>query len=325
MPENTGSNRDFRYGSVTDVSASVALAEIAGRIRRTPVMTSESLNRLTGIDFLFKCEQLQKTGSFKFRGASFAVSQLPDECPGVATHSSGNHGAALAAAAAARGFSADVVMPENAVASKVEAVRAYGGTVHFCAPNQAAREAGLQALIDQGKTAIPPYDHEHIIAGQGTVALEFLAQAPELTDIVAPIGGGGLLSGITLAAAQVAPHVRVTGAEPAGADDAARSLAEGERVSDHDPRTIADGLRALIGARNFAVLAGHGIEVITVSEAQIIEAMTLAWRHLKQVVEPSGAVPLAGVLAARERFAGRRVGVVLSGGNLEVGALLRHL
>lgn len=302
-----------------------ALAAISGQVRRTPVMTSESLNRLTGIDFTFKCEQLQKTGSFKFRGASFAVSQLPDDCPGVATHSSGNHGAALAAAAAARGFSADVVMPENAVASKVEAVRAYGGTVHFCTPDQAAREAGLQALIDQGRTAIPPYDHEHIIAGQGTVGLEFLAQVPDLDDIVAPIGGGGLLSGITLAAAQAAPQVRVTGGEPAGADDAARSLAGGERVADHDPQTIADGLRALIGTRNLAVLSRHGIEVITVTEEQIIEAMTLAWRHLKQVIEPSGAVPLAAVMSARERFAGRRVGVVLSGGNLEIGALLKHL
>jgi len=325
MPENTESPRDFQYGSVTDVTPAVALAEIAGRIRRTPVMTSESLNRLTGLNLVFKCEQLQKTGSFKFRGASFAVSQLPDDCPGVATHSSGNHGAALAAAAAARGFSADVVMPENAVASKVEAVRAYGGTVHFCRPNQASREAGLQTLIDQGKTAIPPYDHEHIIAGQGTVALELLAQASDLDDIIAPIGGGGLLSGIALAAAQVAPRVRVTGAEPAGADDAARSLAGGRRVSDHNPQTIADGLRALIGSRNFAVLSGHGIEVVTVSEAQIIEAMTLAWRHLKQVVEPSGAVPLAAALASRDRFGGRRVGVVLSGGNLEIGDLLRHL
>ena len=292
-------------------------------------MTSESLNRLTGLELVFKCEQLQKTGSFKFRGASFAVSRLPDDCPGVATHSSGNHGAALAAAAAARGLSADVVMPENAVASKVEAVRAYGGSVHFCAPTQAAREAGLQVLIDQGKTPIPPYDHAHIIAGQGTVGMELLAQDPHLDDIVAPIGGGGLLSGITLAAAQVAPHVRVSGAEPAGADDAARSLAAGRRVSEHDPRTMADGLRALIGARNFAVLSTHGIAVLTVTEEQIVEAMTLVWRHLKQVVEPSGAVPLAAALATRERFAERfaerRVGIVLSGGNLEVGALLRHL
>lgn len=302
-----------------------ALAVIARRIHRTPVMTSQSLNDLTGLDLVFKCEQLQKTGSFKFRGASFAVSQLPEDCPGVATHSSGNHGAALAAAAASAGLCADVVMPENAVPSKIEAVRAYGGTVHFCAPNQAAREQGLQALIERGSTAIPPYDHAHIIAGQGTVALELLAQDPHLDDIVAPIGGGGLLSGITLAAAQAAPQVRVTGAEPAGADDAARSLAEGRRVSTHDPKTMADGLRALIGTRNFAVLAQHGIKVLTVTEDQIIEAMVLVWRHLKQVVEPSGAVPLAAILANRERFAGRRTGVVLSGGNLEVAALLRHL
>lgn len=307
------------------ITPASALAVIAARVHRTPLMTSTSLNRLTGLDLVFKCEQLQKTGSFKFRGASFAVSQLPDDCPGVATHSSGNHGAALAAAAAARGFTADVVMPENAVTSKVQAVQAYGGKVHFCAPSQAAREAGLKALTDQGKTAIPPYDHEHIIAGQGTVALEFLAQAPDLEDLVAPIGGGGLLSGITLAAAQVAPHVRVTGAEPEGADDAARSLAGGKRVSDHDPQTIADGLRALIGRRNFAVLSGHGISVITVSEQQIVEAMALVWQHLKQVIEPSGAVPMAAVLASRDRFSGRRVGVVLSGGNLEIGALLRRV
>ena len=325
MPRNAESIRNSIARSVTRITSKGALAEIADRIRRTQIVTSESLNRLTAVDLTFKCEHLQITGSFKFRGASFAVSRLPATCPGVATHSSGNHGAALAAAAAARGFPADVVMPENAVASKIEAVRAYGGTVHFCAPTQAAREAGLQALIEQGKTAIPPYDHEHIIAGQGTVALEFLAQAPRLDDIVAPIGGGGLLAGITLAAAQVAPQARVTGAEPAGADDAARSLAGGERVSDHDPQTIADGLRALIGARNFAVLYRHGIDVITVSEAQITEAMTLIWRHLKQVVEPSAAVPLAAVLARRESFAGRRVGIVLSGGNLEVGDLLRHL
>lgn len=302
-----------------------AIAAIAGRVRRTPVMTSESLNRLTGMDLVFKCEQLQKTGSFKFRGASFAVAQLPEDCPGVATHSSGNHGAALAAAGAARGFSADVVMPENAVVSKVEAVRAYGGSVHLCAADQAAREQGLQALIEQGKTPIPPYDHAHIIAGQGTVAMELLAQDSKLEDIVAPIGGGGLLSGITLAAAQIAPGVRVTGAEPAGADDAARSLTAGARVSKHDPETMADGLRALIGVRNFDVLASHHIEVLTVTEEQIVEAMTLIWRHIKQVVEPSGAVPLAGVLANRERFAGRRVGIVLSGGNLEIAAMLGNL
>ena len=310
---------------MTDVTPAAALAVIAARIRRTPLMDSASLNRVTGMRLVFKCEHLQKTGSFKFRGASFAVSQLPGDCSGVATHSSGNHGAALAAAAAARGLSADVVMPENAVASKVEAVRAYGGRVHFCAPTQAAREAGLQAFVDHGKTPIPPYDHAHIIAGQGTLGLELLAQDPCLDEIVAPIGGGGLLAGVTLAGAQVAPHVRVTGAEPAGADDAARSLAAGQRVSEHQPQTMADGLRALIGTRNFAILSAHGIDVLTVTEAQIIDAMKLIWRHLKQVVEPSGAVPLAAVLANRERFTDRRVGIVLSGGNLEVDALLRHI
>lgn len=325
MNENSLPTRPYPPDCVTEFSSAEAMRAIARRVRRTPLMTSESLNRLTKMDLVFKCEQLQKTGSFKFRGASFAVSRLPDDCPGVATHSSGNHGAALAAAAAARGVSADVVMPDNAVKSKVEAVRAYGGTVHFCSPTQAAREQGLQALIDQGRTPIPPYDHDHIIAGQGTVGLEMLAQDPHLEDIVAPIGGGGLLSGITLAAAQIASHVRVTGAEPAGANDAARSLASGRRVSEHDPDTIADGLRALIGARNFEVLSNHHGEVLTVTDAQIVEAMTLIWRHLKQVVEPSGAVPLAAILAHRARFEHRRVGVVLSGGNLEVDALLRHL
>jgi len=302
-----------------------ALRAIADRIRRTPVMESRSLNRLTGLELAFKCEQLQRTGSFKFRGASFAVSQLPADCPGVATHSSGNHGAALAAAAAARGLTADIVMPDNAVADKVEAVRAYGGTVHFCEPTQAAREAGLETLLAAGRVPIPPYDHDHVIAGQGTCAVELLAQRPDLDDVVAPIGGGGLLAGIVLAAAQHAPHVRVTGGEPAGADDAARSLAAGRRVTEHRPETIADGLRALIGRRNFTILADHGVNVLTVTERQIIDAMTLVWRHLKQVIEPSCAVPLAAVLANRDRFRGRRVGIVLTGGNIAVGQLLGRL
>lgn len=302
-----------------------ALAVIAGRIRRTPLMTSASLDERTGLELVFKCEQLQKTGSFKFRGASFAVSKLPPDCPGVVTHSSGNHGAALAAAARLRGFSADIVMPENSVPAKIEAVRAYGGTVHFCEPTQAAREAGLAGLIERGLTPIPPYDHPDIIAGQGTVAVELLAQDSRLDCVVAPIGGGGLLAGSTLAAARHAPHVQVIGAEPAGADDAARSLAAGRRVQHHDPDTIADGLRALIGERNFAILARWRVEVLTVTEAQILEAMALIWRHLKQVVEPSGAVPLAAVLAHRDRFARRRIGIVLSGGNIDATQLVKAL
>lgn len=302
-----------------------ALRAICRVVRRTPVVRSGGLDRLVGAELVFKCEHLQRTGSFKFRGASYAVSRLDPDCPGVATHSSGNHGAALAAAASERGLSADVVMPENAVASKVEAVRAHGGTVHFCEPTQAARESGLAQLIEAGRIPIPPYDHCDIIAGQGTVAVELMAQEARLDAIVAPIGGGGLLAGITLAAAQHGPQVEVIGAEPAGADDAARSLAGGERVGEHRPETIADGLRALIGARNFAILERHRVDVLTVSESEIIEAMERIWKELKQVVEPSGAVPLAAVLKHRERFAGRRVGVVLSGGNLDVGALLAPL
>lgn len=288
-------------------------------------MRSDALDAETGIELSFKCEHLQHTGSFKFRGASHAVSRLPADCPGVVTHSSGNHGAALAAAARARGFSADIVMPENAVRSKIEAVRALGGTVHFCAPNQAAREAGLQVLVERGMMPVPPYDHDDVIAGQGTVALEMIAQAPRLDCIVAPIGGGGLLSGITLAAARHAPRLEVIGAEPAGADDAARSLAAGRRVDRHAPDTIADGLRALIGVRNFDILQRHRVPVLTVSEHQIRDAMMLLWHHLKQVIEPSGAVPLAAVLAHRQRFAGRRVGIVLSGGNLDVEPLILAL
>ncbi len=307
------------------IDPDAALARISSLIVRTPVMRSDALDAESGIELLFKCEQLQQTGSFKYRGASHAVARLPADCPGVVTHSSGNHGAALAAAARSRGFSADIVMPENAVKSKIEAVRAHGGTIHFCAPTQAAREAGLAALVAQGRVPVPPYDHDDVIAGQGTLALELMAQAPALESIVAPIGGGGLLSGITLAAARHAPQLQVIGAEPAGADDAARSLAAGRRVDQHSPNTIADGLRALIGVRNFDILARHRIEVLTVSEPQIRDAMALLWRHLKQVIEPSGAVPLAAVLANRERFQGRRIGIVLSGGNLDVDRMIQAL
>jgi len=303
----------------------LALARIAGLVRRTPVMTSRSLDALTGLALSFKCEHLQRTGSFKFRGASHAVARLPADCPGVATHSSGNHGAALAAAAAARGLAADVVMPRNAVADKIAAVRAYGGTVHFCAPTQAAREAGLERLVAAGRVPIPPYDHDDIIAGQGTAALELLAQAPGLDVLVAPIGGGGLLSGSALAAARHHPNVAVIGAEPAGADDAHRSRVAGRRVADHRPETIADGLRALVGLRTLALLDALDVPVWTVPESAIVEAMALLWRHLKQLVEPSAAVALAAVLGRREQLAGHRVGIILSGGNIAVDSALAWL
>lgn len=302
-----------------------AARDLSGRVRRTPVLVDAALDASIGATLFFKAEHLQHTGSFKFRGASFAVGRLPAGTSGVATHSSGNHGAALAAAAAAHGLSADIVMPENAVHTKVEAVRANGGTVHFCAANQAAREAGLAEWVERGRVAIPPYDHDDIIAGQGTVALELLDQVEQLDVLVAPIGGGGLLAGIARAVADCAQDVEVIGAEPAGADDAARSRAAGRRVDDHRPETIADGLRALVGTRNLSILDDLDVSILTVSEEAIRAAMAQLWKNLRQVIEPSGAVAMAAVAAHPERFRGRRVGIVLSGGNLDVDALLAHL
>lgn len=327
--------------ALNQIDPAEALARIEPLIQRTPVLRSKHLSEAGGCELIFKCEHLQETGSFKLRGASHAVARLVDDgfdrpsgdadqspggrWPGVATHSSGNHGAALAAAASARGLEAHVVMPENSVRTKVEAVRRYGGQVHFCAPTQAAREQGLAEWVKQGYVPIPPYDHDDIIAGQGTLAVEFLHQVEDLDMLVAPIGGGGLLAGITLTVAHSGRPIRVIGAEPAGADDAMRSLAAGAQIQDHHPDTIADGLRALVGQRNLAILAAHQIEVLTVSDEQILQAMQRLWTELKQVIEPSGAVALAAVLNHPEVFAGRKVGVVLSGGNLDVQPFFRHL
>lgn len=301
---------------VTDVA--VARERIRDLVHLTPVLTGRSLDAETGAKLWFKCEHLQRTGSFKFRGASHAVSLLPGDCRGVATHSSGNHGAALACAAAARRITALVVMPENSVAAKVKAVRAYGGIVHFCRPDQAARESGLARMIQQGMEAVPPYDDNRIIAGQGSCALEILEQVDGLDIIVAPVGGGGLLAGTALAAAGRGQPVRVIGAEPAGANDTIRSLVAGKRVEEHHPDTIADGLRALIGVRNFAVISRYVEQVLPVSDETIVYAMKLIWSRLKQVVEPSGAVSLAAVISHPEVFRDKRVCVILSGGNLDL-------
>jgi len=297
-----------------------AHARIQNLIVETPVMTSAVMDAQWGTQLFFKCEQLQKTGSFKFRGASHAVSRLPDDCPGVATHSSGNHGAALALAAQLRGISADVVMPKNAIEAKVHAVGTYQGQVHFCEPTQQAREAGLAHWGDLGRIAIPPYDHPHIIAGQGTAAWELMHQVNDLDVIISPIGGGGLISGTALAtlALNHPNKPRVIGVEPLGADDTYRSLVQGARVDDHHPDTIADGLRALVGEMNLSIIETHVESVLRVTEDQIIEAMRWLWRDLKQVIEPSGAVALAGLMAQPELFKGQRVGVILSGGNMNL-------
>lgn len=302
-----------------------ARERIRSMIRTTPVMTSDVIDELTGARLFFKCEHLQHTGSFKLRGASHAVSLLADDCPGVATHSSGNHGAALACAAALRGFRAEIVVPEGAVACKVDNIRRHGGRVHFCEATQAGREEAMARLIEQGLEPVPPYDDDRIIAGQGSAALELMEQVADLDIIVTPIGGGGLVSGTALAANSTRRAPRVLGVEPAGADDTARSLALGRRVEDHHPQTIADGLRALVGERNLELIRRHVEATLTVSEAQILSAMAHIWGSLKQVAEPSGAVALAGVLADADRFTGRRVGVMISGGNLDVTARLSGL
>ncbi|NBD95566.1 MAG: pyridoxal-phosphate dependent enzyme [Gammaproteobacteria bacterium] len=302
-----------------------ARRRIRGTVRETAVMRSDVIDAELGIQAFFKCEQLQHTGSFKLRGASHAVSRLPPDCAGVATHSSGNHGAALARAARARGLEAHVVMPRNAVRAKVDAVAAEGGRVHFCEPTQEAREAGLAEWVSRGFKAVPPYDDDHIIAGQGSCALELFEQVPELDAVVAPVGGGGLLAGTALAARTLDRPVDVIGVEPNGADDTRRSLAGGERVTDHRPETMADGLRALVGRRNLELIARYSETVLGVDEADIVAAMTLAWSRLKQVVEPSGAVALAGVMTHPDAFDGQRVGIILSGGNLDIPPLLDHL
>lgn len=316
---------DMNVTTLSPNDVIVASSRIVDRIRRTPIMRSPEINDLLGLEVFFKCEHLQDTGSFKLRGASHAVGLLDADCPGVATHSSGNHGAALAKAARDRGLVAHVVMPDNAVRTKVEAVRHYGGQVHFCAPNQAAREAGLGTLVEQGFAAIPPYDDDRIITGQGSCALELIEQVPDLDVIIAPVGGGGLLAGTALAALTADRPPRVLAAEPAGADDTLRSLKLGHRVEDHQPLTIADGLRALVGVRNLAIISEHVEQVVAVSEAEIIDAMDLLWSRLKQVVEPSGAVSLAGLKKLAETMPGKRVGVIISGGNLDVAPLLETL
>lgn len=298
----------------------LAHQRLQGLVDQTPVLSFESINRCFGMEVFFKCEHLQKTGSFKLRGASHAVSWLDSDCPGVATHSSGNHGSALAKAAQLRGLRAEVVMPKNAIEAKIKAVEMNGGRVHFCEPTQQAREAGLQHWIEQGLVAIPPYDHPHIIAGQGTCAFELIEQVPKLDAIFSPIGGGGLISGTALAclAATSGQPPKVFGVEPKGADDTHRSLKQGRRVDDHQPNTIADGLRAMVGEMNFSLIQAHVAEVFCVEEDEIIKAMEILWRDLKQVVEPSGAVALAGLLNHLPQFQGQRVGVILSGGNLNL-------
>jgi threonine dehydratase len=301
-----------------------AAARIAPHARVTPVLRSATLDALAGAELHFKGEHLQRGGAFKFRGACNAVWSLSDEqaAHGVVTHSSGNHGNALALAAATRGITAHVVVPEGAVRAKLEAIERAGAILHRCAPTQAAREA-MCAEVQRatGAELVHPYADTRVMAGQGTLVLELLQQAPGLDALITPVGGGGLASGVAIAAHAMNPALSLFGAEPLGADDAAQSLAHGTRVTTVVPDTVCDGLRALVGERNLDALRTHHVEVITVSDAETIAAMRLLWTELKQVVEVSSATVLAAILKQPQRFAGRRVGVVLTGGNVDLQAL----
>ncbi len=300
-----------------------ASRRIAGLAHRTPVETCATLDRMAGRALLLKCEHLQKVGAFKFRGACNAVGKLDADLAarGVVTHSSGNHAQALALAAKMRGIRAHVVMPRSAPKVKRDAVLGYGARVIECEPTLAAREEAAAAVMaETGACFIPPYDHPDVIAGQGTVALELLAQAPDLDAVVAPVGGGGLLSGVCIAAKALRPGIRVVGAEPLGADDAARSKRAGRLIPQTGPKTIADGLLTSLGDLTWPVIRDQVDDIVTVTEEEIVTAMRLAWERAKQLIEPSAAVALAAAMGPGLGGA-RRVGVILSGGNVDLERL----
>jgi threonine dehydratase len=307
---------------IPDFAAVLAARErIAPHVHRTPVETSSQLNRLGGAEFFFKCENLQKVGAFKARGACNAVFSLSDAdaARGVIAHSSGNHAAALCYAAGRRGIEATVVMPRNAPAAKKAAVRGYGGKIVECEPTQAAREAAVAELVAAtGAVEIHPFADPRVIAGQATCALELIEQAGELDCVVTPIGGGGLISGTCLALAERAPGVRVIAAEPAAADDARQSFERGELVENGTPQTVADGLKTNLKPLTWHFVREYVSDVLLASEDEILDAMYLTWERMKIIVEPSSAVPLAAILRNPDIFRGQRVGVVLTGGNVDL-------
>lgn len=301
-----------------------AAERIRGRVHRTPVMTSEAIDRIAGALLHFKCENLQKVGAFKARGATNAVLLLDDEAAGrgVATHSSGNHAAALAYAAGIRGVPAHVVMPSSAPPVKKAAVAGYGALITECEPTLEGRETTLDAVIERtGATFIHAYDNPTVIAGQGTASLELITDVPDLEVVIAPVGGGGLMSGTAIAVSASRPDISIWGSEPAGADDAFRSLRDGSLHPSIKPKTIADGLLTSLSNRTFRILSERLEGILTVSEENIVRAMRLLWERMKLVVEPSGAVPLAAVLQNPDTFADRRVGLIISGGNVDLDNL----
>lgn len=301
-----------------------AAQRIKPYIHRTPVMTNESLNQRVGVQVFMKCENLQKVGAFKFRGASNAVWSLTDieASSGVVTHSSGNHAQALALAAKMRGIPAYIVMPSNAPQVKKNAVAGYGGQITFCKPTLAARESTMESIRQRtGVTVVHPYDNEHVIAGQGTAVLELLENIPDLDVIIAPVGGGGLLSGTSIAATEMKKGIQVIAAEPEMADDAFRSLQAGEIIPSMNPKTVADGLLTSLGALTFPIIKERVEQIVTVSEAGILDAMKFIWERAKIVIEPSAATVIAVLWEKKIDLTGKKVGVILSGGNVDLEKL----
>ena len=301
-----------------------AAARIRAYVHRTPILTCGALNRMVGSELFFKCENFQKAGAFKIRGAMNAALNLSarETAAGLATHSSGNHAAAIALAARRLETKAYVVMPENSPSVKVDAVAGYGGEITFCKPTLEAREEGLAEVVAAtGAAVIHPYNDDRVIAGQGTAALELCEDVPGLDVIMAPVGGGGLLAGTAIAVSVISPGTAVVATEPERADDAFRSFRAGRIISSENPDTVADGLRTSLGDRTFPIILEKVDEIVTVGEESIVQAMRLVWERMKIIVEPSAAVPLAAIIAGRLDVSGKRTGIILSGGNVDLATL----
>lgn len=301
-----------------------AFARIEQHIHITPVLTSQSINEITGANLFFKCENLQKVGAFKIRGAINAVFSLSDEevAKGVATHSSGNHAAALALAAKLRGVEAHIVMPNTAPEVKKKAVAGYGAKITYCEPTLKDREETLVKIVaETGAKLVHPYNQAEVIAGQGTCALELMGQVEGLDAILTPVGGGGLLAGTALSAKYLDPDIELIAAEPEGADDAYQSFLQEKLVPAVNPKSIADGLLTSLGEFNYEIIKNNVDAVITAPDKAIVEAMRMIWERMKIIVEPSAAITLAIILENKEAFKGKTVGIILTGGNVDLEKL----
>jgi threonine dehydratase len=306
----------------------LAHTRIAPHIHRTPVMSSASINKILGCEILFKCENLQKVGAFKFRGATNAILALLEQQPvsAVCTHSSGNHAAALALAAGLNGLKAFIVMPRTAPKIKIEAVKGYGGIITFCEPTLKSREETLAQIVHQtGAKVVHPYNMFEVICGQATAAKELIEDSGRFDIMMAPVGGGGLMSGTAITTVAMLPECVLIGGEPAGAADARQSLSENRIVPSVNPKTIADGLLTSLGSLTFPILKNNGVQILTASDPTTLNAMQMVWERMKIVIEPSSAVPLAVIMEHQPFFKGKKVGVILSGGNADVSAYFNYM